>query len=109
MMCPTRAPPCAALQMVILDGNSYDTRVVEAGEEREEDLDACALLLNNKATPLLVPGAGGWRGLLRGNTCRLVCWLTGCCGRVGGRAGGQGTLLGPLHAGTAACCSPPAF
>jgi hypothetical protein len=53
--------------MCVLDGNTYDQKVVEAGEEREDDLEACALLLNNKAQALLQtgPGAGGgpvWEG-----------------------------------------------
>lgn len=38
----------AYLQMCILDGNAYDAKCLEAGQEREEDLDGCALLLNNK-------------------------------------------------------------
>ena len=36
------------LQMCILDGNAYDAKCLEAGTEREEDLDGCSLLLNNK-------------------------------------------------------------
>ena len=36
------------LQMCILDGNAYDAKCLEAGQEREEDLDGCSLLLNNK-------------------------------------------------------------
>jgi hypothetical protein len=47
-------------QMAILDGNAYDAKCLEAGQERDEDLDACGLLLNNKQAPLLVPsGAAG--------------------------------------------------
>jgi hypothetical protein len=48
--------------MCVLDGNAYDAKVTEAGEERDEDLEACALLLNNKAQALLQtgPGAGVW-------------------------------------------------
>lgn len=46
--------------MCVLDGNMYDTKVVEAGEERDQDLEACALLLNNKAQALLSAGPGGW-------------------------------------------------
>ena len=34
--------------MCILDGNAYDAKCLEAGQEREEDLDGCSLLLNNK-------------------------------------------------------------
>eukprot|EP00891_Asterochloris_glomerata_P008152 jgi/Astpho2/8152/Aster-03085 len=45
------------LEMCILDGNAYDVKCLEAGLERDEDLDACSLLLNNKQTsPLLMPG-----------------------------------------------------
>ncbi|KAL6767683.1 hypothetical protein ACKKBF_B36235 [Auxenochlorella protothecoides x Auxenochlorella symbiontica] len=47
------------LEMCILDGNQYDAKCVDAGEERGDDLEACALLLNNKAQPLLLAGAGG--------------------------------------------------
>lgn len=36
----------------------YDAKVVEAGEERDQDLEACALLLNNKAQALLAAGPG---------------------------------------------------
>ena len=42
----------------VLDGNAYDARCVEAGAEREGDLDACALLLNNRGAPLLAFGGG---------------------------------------------------
>ena len=46
--------------MAILDGNAYDAKCLEAGQERDEDLDACSLLLNNKQQALLVPsGAAG--------------------------------------------------
>lgn len=44
--------------MCVLDGNLYDTKVQEAGEEREEDLENAALLLNNKAQALLGAGPG---------------------------------------------------
>ncbi len=37
--------------MCILDGNAYDAKCLEAGQEREEDLDGCSLLLNNKVFP----------------------------------------------------------
>jgi hypothetical protein len=43
--------------MCILDGNAYDAKCLEAGQERDEDLDACSLLCNNKLQPLLVPGS----------------------------------------------------
>ena len=46
--------------MAILDGNAYDAKCLEAGQERDEDLEACSLLLNNKQQALLVPsGAAG--------------------------------------------------
>lgn len=41
--------------MAILDGNAYDAKCLEAGQERDEDLEACSLLLNNKQQALLVP------------------------------------------------------
>lgn len=41
--------------MCILDGNAYDAKCLEAGQERDEDLDACSLLVNNKTQPLLSP------------------------------------------------------
>ncbi|KAK9831959.1 hypothetical protein WJX81_003135 [Elliptochloris bilobata] len=47
------------LEMCVLDGNSYDAKCLEAGQERDDDLDACSLLINNKQQPLLVPGSGG--------------------------------------------------
>jgi hypothetical protein len=43
------------LEMCILDGNAYDAKCLEAGQERDEDLDACSLLVNNKTQPLLLP------------------------------------------------------
>ena len=43
----------------MLDGNSYDAKCLEAGQERDDDLDACSLLINNKNQPLLAPGSGG--------------------------------------------------
>lgn len=45
--------------MCVLDGNSYDAKCLEAGQERDDDLDACSLLINNKQQPLLMPGSGG--------------------------------------------------
>ena len=44
-------------QMCILDGNAYDAKCLEAGQERDEDLEACSLLINNKQQALLVPSA----------------------------------------------------
>jgi len=52
--------------MCILDGNSYDAKCLEAGQEREEDLLACSILCNNKIQPLLVPsGAASNSGVQR--------------------------------------------
>ena len=45
------------MQMCILDGNAYDAKCLEAGQERDEDLEACSLLINNKQQALLVPSA----------------------------------------------------
>ena len=42
--------------MSILDGNLYDTRFQEAGQELDDDLEASQLLLNNRQQPLLAPG-----------------------------------------------------
>jgi hypothetical protein len=42
-------------QMCVLDGNAYDAKCLEAGQERDDDLDACSLLVNNKGQPLLQP------------------------------------------------------
>ena len=47
------------MQMCILDGNAYDSKCLEMGVERDDDLDGCSLMLNNKQTPLLAHGASG--------------------------------------------------
>ena len=52
---PAHGDSC--LQMCILDGNAYDAKCLEAGQERDEDLEACSLLINNKQQALLVPSA----------------------------------------------------
>lgn len=52
-----------APQMAVLDGNAYDAKCLEAGHERDEDLDSCSLLLNNKGTALLQPGASASHSL----------------------------------------------
>lgn len=44
------------MQMVVLDGNAYDAKCLEMGAERDDDLDSCALVLNNKQAPLLAAG-----------------------------------------------------
>ena len=45
--------------MSVMDGNLYDTRFQEAGQELDDDLEAALLLLNNRQQPLLAPGGGG--------------------------------------------------
>ena len=52
-----RAYETLHVQMSILDGNAYDAKCLEAGQERDEDLEACSLLINNKQQALLVPSA----------------------------------------------------
>ena len=52
--------PALTLELCVVDGNQYDQRCGDTpGDERIEDVEACHLLLNNKATALLVPGPGG--------------------------------------------------
>jgi Calmodulin binding protein-like len=52
--------PGVTLELCILDGNAYDARCSERpGEDIGNDVDACTLVLNNKASALLVPGPGG--------------------------------------------------
>lgn len=52
--------PGIALELCILDGNLYDARCSERpGEDLGNDLESCTLVLNNKASALLVPGPGG--------------------------------------------------
>lgn len=52
--------PGISLELCILDGNAYDARCSERpGEDIGNDVDTCTLLLNNKASALLVPGPGG--------------------------------------------------
>ena len=55
--CSDCSLPDSRRQMAILDGNAYDAKCLEAGQERDEDLESCSLLLNNKGTALLQPGA----------------------------------------------------
>ena len=45
--------------MSVMDGNLYDTRFQEAGQELDDDLEAALLLINNRQQPLLAPGGGG--------------------------------------------------
>lgn len=64
-------------QMCILDGNAYDAKCSEPGTERDEDLDSCALLQNNKGQPLLVAGQGASHNAEQKVVIQLsVC---GCC------------------------------
>ena len=86
---PSSKPPFCTLlpgQMCVLDGNAYDTKLVEAGEEREEDLESCALLLNNKAQALLAAGPGERQ---RRMATRVCVW-------VGGWGGGGFRREGPV-------------
>ncbi|MCJ1461803.1 hypothetical protein MMC07_000402 [Pseudocyphellaria aurata] len=58
--CSTGLPTeegCACEQLCILDGNKYNTRVREAGEQRIEILDECEVLSNQKGEPLLIAAA----------------------------------------------------
>ena len=81
------APTC--VQMCILDGNAYDAKCLEAGQEREEDLDGCSLLLNNKVqfrSKLLFHFASAsccHICMLRGNTVNMhvkhVAVSSQCC------------------------------
>jgi hypothetical protein len=75
--------------MCVLDGNAYDAKVVDAGEEREEDLEACALLLNNKAQALLQTGPGGWGA---GRPCVVGKAFVEGQQACGGAAGGSSPL-----------------
>ena len=71
----TGPPACvpAFVQMCILDGNAYDVKCLEAGLERDEDLDACSLLLNNKVGQ---PGSLRWPLLAEATICMgRCCWL----------------------------------
>ena len=63
------------LQMCILDGNAYDAKCLEAGQERDEDLEACSLLINNKQQALLVPSAVASHS----PTAKVIVQLTVCC------------------------------
>jgi hypothetical protein len=52
--------PEVALELFILDGMQYESKVAECtSDEQVLDLDRCGLLTNNKATPLLVAVGGG--------------------------------------------------
>ena len=68
------------MQMCILDGNAYDAKCLEAGQERDEDLDACSLLVNNKMQPLLSPSGAASHNpqskVVVQLTVRISCFLT---------------------------------
>ena len=81
-----------ALEVCVLDGNAYDARCVESGAEREGDLDACALLLNNRGAPLLAFGGGGGGGAAAG---------AGPAGGAGGPAGGAAPSASAVGVGGA--------
>ncbi len=52
--------PGVSLELCILDGNAYEMLHSEhPGEDIGNDVDSCTLLLNNKASALLVSGPGG--------------------------------------------------
>ena len=51
---PTHA--CLTLQLCILDGNKFNSRCREIGEQRMEILDECEVLKNQKGEPLMVAG-----------------------------------------------------
>lgn len=44
------------LQLCILDGNKFNSRCREMGEQRMEILDECEVLKNQKGEPLMVAG-----------------------------------------------------
>ena len=77
--------------MCVLDGNSYDAKCLEAGQERDDDLDACSLLINNKQQPLLVPGSGGVHSAAQkvivglSVRARSMCLRLSCCARAAPR------------------------
>ncbi len=69
---------CGVVQMCILDGNAYDAKCLEAGQERDDDLDACSLLLNNKMQPLLTAGSAATHNAASKVVVQLVvCLLAG--------------------------------
>ncbi|KAK9825886.1 hypothetical protein WJX81_001066 [Elliptochloris bilobata] len=45
------------VEAAVMDGNKFNTRCREAGEQRLEILDECEVLLNQKGEPLLVAGS----------------------------------------------------
>ena len=47
---------CLTLQLCILDGNKFNSRCREIGEQRMEVLDECEVLKNQKGEPLMVAG-----------------------------------------------------
>ena len=69
----------AYMQMCILDGNAYDAKCLEAGQEREEDLDGCSLLLNNKVQLTLWVVVESPRHCIHciGSPQHISCWKSG--------------------------------
>ncbi len=69
------------VQMSILDGNAYDNKCLETGQEQEDDLDACSLLLNNKvqqncprsalACTFGLESVNGWMQALQANAASI--------------------------------------
>ena len=47
------------MQLCILDGNKFNSRCREIGEQRMEVLDECEVLVNQKGEPLMVAGGPG--------------------------------------------------
>ena len=47
------------LQLCILDGNKFNSRCREIGEQRLEVLDECEVLQKQKGEPLMVAGGTG--------------------------------------------------
>ncbi len=68
-------------QMAVLDGNAYDAKCLEAGQERDEDLEACCLLQNNKQQALLVPSGAAVHNSQSKVVVQLTvsrCYHVGC-------------------------------
>ena len=55
-VCHKASAACLTLQLCILDGNKYNSRCREMGEQRMEILDECEVLKNQKGEPLMVAG-----------------------------------------------------
>jgi hypothetical protein len=66
------APRRLLPQVWVLDGNLYETRCSEAGDESAAALDACALPANNAGQPLLQSTSTGGQS----ETNRVIVHLT---------------------------------